>query len=94
MDKLFYFAQFISGDKLPQPGTGNTLQKVFNIFFVTLGAFAVLLFVIAGLRYVVSQGDPTKIAESKMRLVHIGIGLAIAALASAIVSFVIGRISG
>lgn len=92
MDRLLYFGQFLSGDKLPQPDTTTTLQTVFNIFFVTLGAFAVLLFVIAGLRYVVSQGDPTKIAESKMRLVHIGIGLAIAALASAIVSFVIGRI--
>lgn len=92
MNSLFYIAQFISGNKLPQPGTGKTLQTVFSLFFVTLGAFAVLLFVIAGLRYVVSQGDPTKIAESKMRLVHIGIGLAIAALASAIVSFVIGRV--
>lgn len=92
---MHYFSQILNDDKLPSRdiGDSSTLGEIFNLLFMVLGALAVLLFVIAGLRYVVSQGDPSKIAESKMRLVHIGIGLVLASLAVAIVNFVVGRVN-
>lgn len=94
MDRLYFLAQILNGEKLPSRKIANqdTLDKVFNLVFITLGALAVLLFVLAGLRYVLAQGDPAKITQAKMRLVHIAIGLSIAALAAAVVNLVINRI--
>lgn len=89
MDRVIYVAQFLDGTRLPKPNTNTLLDRALDFVFIVLGALAVLLFVIAGLQYVLSQGDPAKISQSKMRLVHIAIGLAIAALAAAIVNFII-----
>ena len=85
----WFLAQVLNADKLPKTSADSSaLQEAFNTFYVILGALAVLLFVIAGLRYVTSQGDPAKVATAKMRLLHIAIGLIIVALATAIVNFV------
>lgn len=89
MERIIYFAQFLEGTRLPKPNTENLINRLLDYTFIFLGALAVLLFVIAGLQYVLSQGDPAKISQSKMRLVHIAVGLAVAALAAAMVNFII-----
>lgn len=95
MRHLYNFAALF--DRSSLPGTkadANTLEKVFGLIYVILGALAVLLFVLAGLRYITAQGDPAKLAQAKMRLLHIAIGLVVAALAVTIVNFVLTRFGG
>lgn len=95
MKYFWFFAQALDSREINLPrakANQETFDTAFRIFFVTLGAVAVLLFVIAGFRYVTSQGDPAKVAAAKSRLIYIGIGLIIIALAGAMVNFVIDRI--
>ncbi|MBA3757250.1 hypothetical protein H0X09_00060 [Candidatus Saccharibacteria bacterium] len=93
MKRLYYLAGLLDNSNLPgTKADGKTIDKIFALVYVILGALAVLLFVVAGLRYITAQGDPAKIAQSKMRLLHIAVGLVIAALAVAIVNFVITRV--
>lgn len=64
----------------------STITIMMNILFVILGAVAVLMIVIAGLRYILSQGDSNKIAESKRMIVYALIGLIVVTLAASIVN--------
>jgi len=50
-----------------------------------------LLFVIAGFRYVMAQGDPQRVASAKNQLIYTAIGLVLAGSAAAIVNFVLSR---
>lgn len=71
------------------PADQSTLQTLFTIFFVIIGAVAVLLILIAAFKYLFSQGDPQKTASAKNTIIHAAIGLIIAAMAFVIVSYVI-----
>ncbi len=70
----------------------NNLQTIFRVVFVISAAIAVLMVVIGGLSYVLSNGDPQKTAKAKDTILYSLIGLAVVVLASVIVSFAIGSI--
>jgi hypothetical protein len=56
-----------------------------------MGALAFLMLIIAGLRYTISQGDPTRVADSKRMIVYTLVGLVVIALAATVVNFVISK---
>jgi len=79
---------------LPQgAATGNNLQNIISIVLATFGAVAVLIIVIAGLKFVTSQGDPQGVAKARMTIVYALVGLAVAVSAEIIVNFVLWRTS-
>jgi hypothetical protein len=65
------------------------LQTVLQITFGILGAIAVLVIVVSGLQYILSAGDPQKVARAKDAIIYACIGLVVAILAFSIVSFVL-----
>lgn len=86
-------AQLVDSTNLPKVDADpNRLQDILNIAFVIIGALAFLMLVIAGFRYVLSQGDVNKVAEIKRQILYSFIGLVVAAMAAAIVNFVLGRV--
>ncbi len=68
-------------------------SKAFTTLFVIIGAVAVLLIVIAGLRYILSGGDATKAAEARRSIIHIAVGLIVASLAYSIVTLIVSRLA-
>lgn len=75
---------------LPQtPANDDTLNTVFTIIYVIIGAAAFLFILMAGLRYVMAQGNPEKTAQAKNVILYTIIGLVIAALAATIVKYVL-----
>lgn len=87
-------AQLVSDKSLPHVNaTPTTLKNILTIIFTVIGALAFLMMVIAGFRYVISQGEPQKVAEIKRQIIYAFIGLIIAASAAAIVNFVLGKAS-
>lgn len=94
MNLLYFAAELIDKSPLPQASADDTrLQTILNILFVTLGALAFLLLVIAGFRYVLAQGDPQKVASAKNMIIYTVVGLVVAASAAAIVNYVLGSVS-
>lgn len=78
---------------LPTNSTNaNTLQTILGIIFGILGAFALLVIVISGFRYILSAGDPEKATKARNGIIYALVGLVVAISADAIVSFVIKRI--
>jgi hypothetical protein len=68
------------------------LDHLLTIILTIIGALAVLMLVITGLRYVLSQGEPAKTAELRRQIIYLAVGLVLVALADVIVAFIINRL--
>lgn len=82
---------------LPNKTTdGNALNDkigiILQVVFATMGAVAILIIAIAGLQYVLSNGDPQKTARAKDTIIYAVIGLVVAIMSFTIVTFVLGRL--
>lgn len=78
---------------LPNPAAGNDqLQQILTIVFGVAAVLAVLMIVIAGLRFVVGQGNPQEVSKARNTIVYALAGLLVALTAEAIVSLAIGKI--
>lgn len=68
---------------------GDLIKKIVNVLLFVLGAVAVIMIVIGGFKYVVSNGDSSAVTSAKNTIMYAVIGLIVALLAYAIVNFVI-----
>lgn len=68
----------------------NTLVNILNGIIGILGTVAVVFIIIGGVGYITSAGDAGKLKKAKDTILYACIGLAICALAFAIVNFAIG----
>lgn len=71
----------------------NVVKVVLNILSIVAGVAAVIMVVVAGLRYTLSAGDANSISAAKKTLVYALVGLAIVALSQFIVRFVMSGIN-
>jgi hypothetical protein len=69
------------------------IQDIVNILLFVLGAIAVIMIIIGGIRYASSNGDSSQITSAKNTILYAVIGLVVAILAYAIVNFVINQFS-
>lgn len=69
--------------------TDGTLDTAFNIVIGTLAVVAVLIIVLAGLKYITSSGDPQGVASARKAIIYAIVGLVVCAAAWSIVRFVI-----
>jgi cytochrome bd-type quinol oxidase subunit 2 len=76
-------------------GAGLTggFATIANTLIFIVGAISVLMVIIGGLRYVLSNGDSAGIKSAKDTIMYALIGVVVSLLAYALVSFVIGRFS-
>lgn len=73
--------------------TGQTplFKTITNVLLFIIGAVSVIMLIIGGIRYTVSQGDSTAIQNAKNTILYAIIGIVVAILAFALVNFVIGN---
>lgn len=69
----------------------STVQTVVNILSLVVGAVAVVMIVVGGLKYVSSQGDSSAVSSAKNTVIYAVVGLIIVAMAQIIVAFVVQR---
>jgi Type IV secretion system pilin len=86
------FATNISPGNLPtKAGDGDeALHTIINIVLQFAGAISFLIIVVSGLRYILAAGDADRAARAKNGIIYALVGLAIALIAQAVVSFVLG----
>ncbi len=70
----------------------GTIKSVGNILVFIIGAVAVLMIIVGGLRYTLSGGDQGTITSAKNTILYAVVGLVVAVAAYAIVNFVLGNI--
>ena len=70
---------------------GPFIKTIVNVLLFILGAVAVVMIVIGGIRYATSQGESSAISGAKNTILYSVIGLVVANMAYAIVNFVISN---
>lgn len=65
------------------------IRDIVNILLYILGAIAVIMIIIGGLKYTTSNGDQSQVTSAKNTIMYAAIGLIVAIMAYAIVNFVI-----
>lgn len=78
-------AGFATEDKLP-----GVIQIIVKSIIGVAGTIAVIFVVVGGVNYITSNGDTGKIEKAKKTILYACIGIAVCALAFAIVNWVIG----
>ncbi len=68
------------------------INLVIDALFIVIGAIAVLILIMGGIRYITSTGDAKRIQAAKDTILYAVIGLIVVVLARAIVGFVVGKI--
>lgn len=68
------------------------IGTVTEIIAIVAGIVAVIMIIVAGFRFIVSGGEAQAVAGAKKSLLSAIIGVAVIALASAIISFVMGQL--
>jgi hypothetical protein len=76
----------------PIYGSDGIVATVVNILSIIIGVAAVIVIIIAGIQYMLSTGDPTKINNAKNAILYAIVGLVIAVMSQVIVRFIISRI--
>lgn len=93
-DILQYAAGALDLTNLPKtPADGNTLRTVLNIVLVIMGAIAVLTVVVAGFRFITSQGNPSETAKARNAIIYAIVGLLVIIFAFSIVNFVVFKVT-
>ena len=70
----------------------NLIKNVVNVLLFIVGVAAVIMIIIGGLRYVTSSGDQSQVTAAKNTILYSVVGLVVAALAYAIVNFVVDKL--
>ena len=72
----------------------NTIIKfVLNILSIIVGITAVVMIIIAGFKFITSNGDSNNVASAKNTILYAIVGLVIVAFAQIIVKFVLNKAS-
>ena len=74
---------------LSSDGGKNVAGQAINIALGVLGAIAVLIIVIAGFQFALSQGNQEKTKKARQTILYAVVGLVVAIFASVIVNFII-----
>jgi hypothetical protein len=71
----------------------SVIQNVIRVLLFIVGAAAVIMLIIGGIRYILSSGDQNAVASAKNTILYAIIGIIVAVLAYAAVNFVFQQVS-
>lgn len=80
-DCLFGTEDGCSGDGI--------FKTITNVMLFVIGAVSVIMLIIGGIRYTVSNGDSTAVQNAKNTIMYAIIGIIVALIAFAVVNFVV-----
>ena len=75
------------------PAVKATIKRVVNILLFLTGIIAVIVIIIAGLRFVTANGEPQQVSKAKTSIIYAVIGIIVAFMAYAIVNFILDQVA-
>lgn len=93
MNTLQYLAAKVDPSQVgvPQVGPDKVLSGVLNTVYFVAGITAVIVIIICGILYSISQGDAAKTKRAKDGILYSVVGLVVIMMAFVITNFIIGR---
>lgn len=90
--QLTYLATKIDAGKagIPKVGANDALQGILTTVYIVAGFTAVIVIILGGIFYAISQGDQSKVKFAKDTILYAFIGLVVIMMAFLITNFIIG----
>jgi hypothetical protein len=76
----------------PLTGSDGLIVKITRIIAVVAGVAAVLIIIISGLRYVLSNGDTAQTTNARNAILYAVVGLIVIVIATSIISLVMSKL--
>lgn len=73
-------------------GDQGVFKIITNVLLFIIGAISVIMLIIGGVRYTISNGDQAAVTSAKNTILYAVVGIVVAILAYALVNFVIGSL--
>ena len=70
----------------------STIGNVTNLLLMAVGAISIIMIVVGGILFALSNGDSSKVAKARNTVLYAAIGLIVSLLAAAIVNLAFGRV--
>ncbi len=80
------------GSDNPVAGSNGIITKIIRLVQIAAVIMSTIMIILGGYTYVMSSGDPQKIKSAKDTILFALIGLAVAATAQGIISFVLNKL--
>jgi hypothetical protein len=90
--KLFADFNITYPGPTPTDGGANVLDVALGILFGMLGAISTIIIIYAGIRLILSRGNPDAIGKLRSTLIYAAVGLLVALTATGILNFAAGRL--
>jgi len=75
-------------------GTNGIFTTIVNVLLFIVGAISVIMLIVGGIRYTMSNGDEKAVVGAKNTIMYAIVGLIVAFLAFAIVNWVLSALGG
>ena len=91
IESLLYFAAKIDPTQVgvPKVDSQNAVDGILNTVYFAAGVTAIIVIVVGGILYSVSQGDASKVKRAKDGILYSVVGLIVIMFAFVITNFVI-----
>jgi hypothetical protein len=76
---------------IPEASGDTLLSNGLEAVYFLAGALAVIVIIVSGIFYIISNGDAGRVAKAKNYLTYAVVGLVVVLMAWGITNFVIGR---
>lgn len=73
------------------PSVNNTLRLGINVLSLIVGFASIVMIIVGGLKYILSQGEGSNTAAAKNTILYAIVGLVVVSLAQVIVRFVLEK---
>lgn len=92
MNHLIYLAALTANEAgVEKINANSVVTGVLNTVYFAAGVTAVIVIIISGMFYIISQGDASKIKRAKDGVLYAVVGLVIVLMAFILTNYVIGR---
>lgn len=76
----------------PLTGKNGVIVKATNLIALVAGIAAVIIIILAGIRFIMSSGDSAKTGQARETIIYAAVGLAVIVLSRAIITFIVSKV--
>lgn len=76
----------------PLTGNNGIIVKATNLIALIAGIAAVIMIIVAGIKFITSQGDSGSVGEARKTIIYASVGLVVIVLARTIITYVVSKV--
>lgn len=76
----------------PLTGKNGIIVKATNLIALIAGIAAVIMIIVAGIKFITSQGDSGSVSDARKTIIYACVGIAVIVLSRTIITYVVSKV--